>query len=237
MALTLISNYPASGATDIPLQTNIVAEFSEAVASGSVNVNSFVVYSAGYTVYRDTAGLPFDTTLRPGYADMDYVEGTFSISGATVTFTPKQPLQPEKQYFVLLGGYDINTTANKYIKASGTINKLMKSVKWSFRTGILDLEEPPTSAEEIDYDSLIEQIVTSQGVTTSDVVVSPESGSYNVILVDSTLFTITFPTAVDVDSLDYTVYVVDQADPLKRSIELPVTYELEGTRIVKIKLA
>ncbi len=240
MSLTIVSNSPADGAVDVVLRTKITITFSEAVLPASINDDTVVVYSAGSTVYRDIGGsLPYDAdSVSDSYLDTDFVEGTLTVTGAIVEFTPDKPFKTNTVYTILVAGFDTSIEDYKYVEATGG-DFLSETVRWSFTTGQLDIATPPDSAVPIDYDSLIEaisELEDSSVSSTATVSVSPTNGSYGTIIVNDTLFTFTFDNDVDLSSVDASVYVTDYDDPQRRQYSIPVKFELEGTKILRVKM-
>lgn len=242
MAVTVVSNLPASNETDVILMTTIQAVFSAAVTSGSVNADTFVVYSTGTTVFKEAGGSLSKNSDLYKYADTDYVEGTYTyLSGSAasgflnVTFTPTKPLKPNVEYTVILTGYDQGTkNANKYIRTVGG-DYLSRTVKWKFTTGELMVDEPPSRSTEISYlDMLAEIGLAEEQAANATYVVSPAAESVNVTLVDDTLFTFTFNDHI-VTPVTFKVTVKNLDDPLREEIEIPATYEVENGNILRIK--
>jgi len=102
---------PFSGASNVPLNTNIMLQISEPVDPGSVNSNSF-------TLFDDQMGQP--------------VTGSYSVSadGRTITFVPSALLAGDRLYSVLftdlvtyignitdLAGNQLNQLANPAIRS------------------------------------------------------------------------------------------------------------------------
>lgn len=235
MALTIISNYPLADETEVVLKASIEIEFSEAVATGTVNENTFAVYSEGDTIFKEAGGALSVTPTT--YGDRDYVDGTFSFSGSTVTFIPTKPFVPNTVYTVVLAGYDLVTSNIQYIRSATLTERLESTTTWSFTTGQLSLTAPPSVSTPIDFDDLIEELIEETETPSGQVIVSPDNGSFNVSIIDDVLFTFTTPSGIDESSIDYKVYLVDLADPLKTKIEIPSTYEVLNGRVLKIKFA
>lgn len=237
MALTIVTNYPLANETEVVLKASIEVEFSEAVATGTVNESTFVVYSEGDTVFKEAGG---GLSLTPTvYSDRDVVEGTLSFSAdkKTVIFTPTNPFSPNTLYTVILAGYDLVTTNIQYIRSETLTDRLESTTTWTFTTGQLSLTSPPSVSTPIDFDDLIDELIEETETISGQVVVSPDNGSFNVSIVDDVLFTFTAPSGIDESSISYRVYLVDLADPLKTKIEIPSTYEVSNGRILKIKFA
>ena len=100
MAVTVVSNYPASNEENVILMTTIRVVFSAPITSGSVGVDTFVVYSQGTTVYKEADGTLGKSPDPYRYTDTDYVEGLYTFSSGSaasgflaVTFTPNKPLK------------------------------------------------------------------------------------------------------------------------------------------------
>lgn len=241
MAITIISNYPAANSTDIVLQSTITVTFSEAVSTGYVDSNTFVVYSVGDTIIKDAGGaLPKGTDTHTKYAETDYVEGTFTFaSGDTaVIFSPSKPLRPNTQYTVMVAGYDTGQkNSSRYIRALAG-SYLAKTVRWKFTTGELMLETPPNASTEVTFDEILAQLGDDYVDSNSQLyTVSPTNDGINFVLVDDVLFTYTFTKDIVTPSGDLcTVTVFDIDNPAATEIELPTTYEVaDNGRTLKIK--
>jgi hypothetical protein len=77
---TVVGTAPVAGASDVALNTAIVATFSEPVALASVTA----------------------TTFQVSPAQGASITGARTVNGATITFTPAEPLLPDTTYNVLL---------------------------------------------------------------------------------------------------------------------------------------
>lgn len=244
MAINLINNTPPASSTDVVLQTNIVLTFDNSVISGSVTDDTFVIYSEGQTRFRDVdQALPYDSDNSYNYTDYNYLEGRieFSDDCTVVTFVPEKVLTTNTTYTVMVAGYDTGATDGKYVRSQDS-SYLTTTYKWTFTTGVLNVSAPPAVSEEINYDELIREFsdITGTDITTlpsGQAVCSPSNGSFNVRLVNDTLFTFTSPSDIDITTVEPTVYLVSIEDPLKEKYQLPCYYELDGTRILKIKFA
>lgn len=240
MALVVSSNIPSGNAIDVLLNTCVEITFNQAVVTGSVSSNTFVVYSQGTNTYRDARG----TIIRQpgslgGSADLDYVAGKirFSNSNTTATFIPDEPFRPNVSYTVLLAGKDGSTRAEKKYISAVMGDYLVRSVKFSFTTGTSIADDAPVISHEIDYDDVLYQV----GIAPTDLLEKPEifptDGSVNVQMVNDVLFTITSYNEIDTSTLSYNLYFVDMEDGQRKKLGVPTTYETEGGRILKIKFA
>jgi hypothetical protein len=94
---TVQSTYPAAGATSIPVDSTIVATFSEAIDPATLNADSF-------TLLKDSA---------------TSVPGTRTLVGNTARFTPAQNLDPGASYTAELT-MDIKDLAGNALAAPHT---------------------------------------------------------------------------------------------------------------------
>ncbi|MEM8713880.1 MAG: Ig-like domain-containing protein, partial [Planctomycetota bacterium] len=112
---------PGDGAMDVPLATTIQATFNEALDPASVTATSFTVTSMGG---------------GPGAG----VSGSYSVSGATATFTPATNLAPDTGYVVVLLGSIRDQAGNAW----------GEDFSWTFTTesdpGGGDVEPPTVAA-------------------------------------------------------------------------------------------
>lgn len=89
----LLSAYPASGATAIPLTAHVVAAFSDWMDASSLNNGTFQL--------RDGLNQPLPGTLT--YQDQRRYDGGELRVDHMAAFTPAAPLQPATTYTVTLG--------------------------------------------------------------------------------------------------------------------------------------
>jgi hypothetical protein len=95
--LIVTSLTPGNGATEVAVNTSIAATFNKAVNPLTVNSSSFLV----------------------NYPGVSSVSGAFTVSGATVSFTPSIPLPGNTSIFVQISGVqDLSGLGNNYTTAT-----------------------------------------------------------------------------------------------------------------------
>lgn len=248
MAIVILSNAPVANDTQVVLQTAITVAFSTPIPTAYVNSDTFVLYTDGTVVYKETGGQLGKANDPYKYTDVEYVKGSFTcssgdaVSGYCVhTFTPTKPLKANMKYTVIVAGKDTGAkNGNKYIKSLGGVDWLEKTVRWTFNTGELSVATPPDISQNITFEEFINEIglVDDSPGSIPNVVVSPKPNSVHVAMIDDVLYTITSKGLPISDNVSYSVFLTSIDDPLSKKIELPTTYEvLEDGRVLKIKFA
>lgn len=113
VAPVVSSTSPANNATDVNITSRITVTFSTAINSSSVTMGTF-------TVFR--------------YDTLQEVEGSFTVSGAVVTFLPSRALYEDKVYSVALVGSADSNPAGAI--QSTDDDYMVDSYAFSFRTQV-----------------------------------------------------------------------------------------------------
>src|SRR5690242_907834 len=136
-APTITSVSPANSETDVILGTQIKVTFDQLIDHATITDSTFSLTGPGQTMVLTPEQLVAEDP--EAVTGREYIEGTFTFddtAGYTVvTFNPSKPLQPNKQYVVLVLGGDavLSTDSVKNVGAE----PLATTYQWSFATGTL----------------------------------------------------------------------------------------------------
>lgn len=142
----LVSSVPANGATGVVLGSSVVLTFSEALDPSTVSSRTVSVMGPGQTSLVDADNLivrsPSPLTGR------EYIQGTLSVDGSTITFTPSRPWRPNVRYEVVLAGGTGLLGVSGIKSLAG--QALASSLRLAFTTGDIAAAEAPASSP-VDY--------------------------------------------------------------------------------------
>ena len=143
----VLSVSPLPNAVDVILGANIVVTFDSLIDMTTVTTSTFSVTGPAQTQILTTNQL---IQSDPSYInDRDDIIGTFSsvtnsFNQTVLTFVPKNPLQPNTTYNVLLIGSGALLVGSTISSTTG--QPLASNYIWSFSTGESNTTSPPLQA-------------------------------------------------------------------------------------------
>lgn len=200
---------PADNATGVPVDTNLILTFTEAVDVETGNIN----------IHKTS-----DNTLIEA---IDVTGGLVTGTGtATITINPTNSLVGETEYYVLIDATAFDDTAGNSFAG------IADATAWSFTTADIiapEISNPLPSGEQPAGTTAV-----TLSVSTNEIAICKYSTTSGTTFADMTAFTITGATSHSTDVLvndgeSYDYYVLCQDPTLNESIEVAISFSIAET--------